>query len=102
MKAGAEILVKVCAAVRAGESVVVVVDAERMNIGQVLRNTIEEAGAVATLLVPPPRSIDNEEPGEAVAAALTGAEVVFLPVTLAMAHTRAVREAIRGGARVFR
>lgn len=101
MKAGAEILVRTCADVRAGESVVIVADPERGGIGRALRDAVEDVGGVPTVLIPPPRSIDNEEPGQAVAEALSGAQVVFLPVTLAMAHTRAVRQAVGAGARVL-
>ncbi len=100
LKAGAEILVGNCANVRQGESVVVVCDPMMRSIGDALRDTAGAMGAETTLLVPPPRSIDNEEPAASVAAALLGVEVAFLPVSLAMAHTRAVRDAIQSGARV--
>jgi len=101
VKEGAEILVRTCANVQASEGVVIVTDAERMLIAQAIADEIHEVGAVASIVIPPERSIDNEEPGPAVAAAISGADVVFLPVTLAMAHTRAVREAIAAGARVL-
>ena len=101
MKRGAEILVRTCAGVADGESVVVVTDQERMAIAVALTDEIEAVGAVPSLVVPAPRSIDNEEPGPLVAAALLDADVVFLPVSLAMAHTRSVRDAIGAGARVL-
>ena len=101
MKDGARILVRTCADVLAGENAVVVTDPERMAIARAVADEALEAGAVASIVMPPARSIDNEEPGPAVAAALSAADVVFLPVTLAMAHTRAVREAIEAGARVL-
>lgn len=101
MKDGASILVRTCANVRADENVVVVADPERMAIARAVSEDALAAGAIASILIPPKRSIDNEEPGPVVAAALLAADVVFLPVTLAMAHTRAVREAIGAGARVL-
>ena len=101
MKEGAEILVRTCANVRSAEEVVIVTDPERMTIAEALAEEAREVGAVASILIPPERSIDNEEPGPAVAVAISAADVVFLPVTLAMAHTRAVREAIGAGARVL-
>ena len=101
MKEGAGILVRTCANVRATENVVIVTDAERMAIARAIADEALAAGAIASIVIPPERSIDNEEPGPAVAAALSAADVVFLPVTLAMAHTRAVREAIAAGARVL-
>lgn len=100
MNRGASILVNDCASVRPGEEVAVVTDPEQRRIADALVSAIRLAGGTPTLVVPPNRSIDNEEPPPATAAALSGADVVFLPVTLAMAHTRAVLEAIRGGCRV--
>ena len=101
MKEGASILVRTCANVQATENAVIVTDPERMSIAEAVADEAREAGAVVSILIPPERSIDNEEPGPAVAAALSAADIVFLPVSLAMAHTRAVREAIGAGARVL-
>lgn len=100
MKAGAQILVRTCARVRRGEDVVVVADTERRPIADAIVEVASDEGARPSLVLPPRRSIDNEEPAAPVAAALAAADVVFLPVTLAMAHTAAVRRAIAGGARV--
>jgi len=100
VKRGAAILVNDCAAVRPEEQVVVVSDPERRSIADALLEAVMAAGGIPSLILSPARSIDNEEPPSTVAAALTGADVVFLPVTLAMAHTRAVREAIESGGRV--
>jgi leucyl aminopeptidase (aminopeptidase T) len=97
---GAEILIHTCARVRPEERVVIVTDPDRRSIAQALASAAEAAEALPSLVVPPPRTIDNEEPPSAVAAALANADVVFLPVSLALAHTSAVREAIAQGARV--
>ncbi|MDE2653830.1 MAG: leucyl aminopeptidase [Gemmatimonadetes bacterium] len=113
MKEGARILVRTCANVQPGENVVIVTDPEGMGIAEAvadedrsviataLAGEVHAAGAVASIVVGPGRSIDNEEPGPAVAAALRAADVAFLPVTLALAHTHAVRAAIAAGARVL-
>ena len=113
MREGARILVRTCANVQPGEDVVIVTDPEGMGIAwavadedrsaiaTALADEIHAAGAVASIVVGPGRSIDNEEPGPAVAAALRAADMAFLPVTLALAHTHAVREAIGAGARVL-
>jgi leucyl aminopeptidase (aminopeptidase T) len=79
---------------------VIVTDPEMRAIGEALVAAALAVDASPTLLEPPRRAIDNEEPPRMVAAALAAADVVFLPVSLAMAHTRAVREAIGAGARV--
>lgn len=101
MRDGARILVRTCANVQPGEDVVIVTDPERLAIARAVADAALEAGAVASVVIPPERLIDNEEPGPAAAAALQAADVAFLPVTLALAHTRAVREAIGAGARVL-
>lgn len=100
MKRGAEVLVKVCACVTSGEDVVVVTDDERLQIAQAVQSEATTAGARVVVVISPPRSIDNEEPAPAVAAAMKAAAVIFLPVTHSLSHTRATREAIAAGARV--
>ena len=101
MRKGAKILVGDCAGVKEGEDVLIVTDAERLPIAQALSAEAGERGARATMAVCPPRGIDNEEPPRAVAEAMRASDVVFLPVTHALAHTRATREAIGAGARVL-
>ena len=100
MERGAKILIETCAGVRADEHVVIVTDAERELIARTIADAATSVGGVATVVVSPPRSIDNEEPATPVAAAMKTANVIFLPVTHALAHTVAVRTAIAAGARV--
>ena len=101
MRGGAEILVNTCARIKKNENVVVVTDEEHFNLSQVLTERCVEAGGQTVIILSPERSIDNEEPAPAIAAAMEKADVVFLPVTHALAHTRAVREAIKKNARVI-
>ena len=72
MRDGAEILVRSCAGVRPGDQVVVVTDPDLRPIAEALLDAAAGAGGTPTLVVPPPRSIDNEEPPETVGAALAG------------------------------
>ena len=62
MRRGAEILVRTCADVQPAEGIVIVTDPERMTIARAVADAALEAGAVASIVVPPERSIDNEEP----------------------------------------
>jgi len=101
VKKGAKILVGDCAGVKGGEDVLIVTDAERLPIAQALSAEAQDRGARATIVVCPARKIDNEEPPRAVSEAMRASDVVFLPVTHALAHTRATREAIGAGARVL-
>ena len=100
MREGARILVGICADVREGENVTLATDPERREIADAIAAEVRAVGATPSLILSPPRTIDNEEPPAAVAAAFAASDVVYLPVTLAMAHTRAVRDAIGSGARV--
>jgi len=100
-EAGARILINTCAGVQLGESVLIVTDDERLPIAQTLKQAATAAGGQPVVVVAPPRQIDNEEPARPVAQAMLGANVILLPVTLAMAHTQAVRDAIKAGARVL-
>ncbi len=101
MKKGAEILVRNCAGVKPGEKVAVVTDEERLPIAWAVESAAVEAGGVTSVVICPGRGIDNEEPAPEVAAAMREAGVVIMPITLALSHTRAVREAIGAGARVL-
>jgi leucyl aminopeptidase (aminopeptidase T) len=100
MRRGAEVLVGVCAGVREGEQVVIVTDRHRLPIAEAVAAAAQGAGGITTVVHAPDRSIDNEEPDGTVAAAMHAADVIFLPVTHALSHTRATRQAIDAGARV--
>ncbi|MBT3351102.1 MAG: aminopeptidase [Nitrospinaceae bacterium] len=101
MEKGARILARDCAKVKDGEAVLVVTDEVRLPIAEIVKKAAEEAGGNATLVISPPRKIDNQEPVEEVSAAMRRADVIIMPVTHALSHTRAVREAIGEGARVL-
>lgn len=100
MQEGARILVRVCAGVRDSEEVVIVCDEDRLPIAWALRREVEQVGARTSVVFPPPRRIDNEEPAAPVAAAMSRADVIFMPVGKSLSHTPATREAIAAGARV--
>ncbi|MBT4187818.1 MAG: hypothetical protein HOE14_11465, partial [Gemmatimonadales bacterium] len=76
MKAGAQILVRTCANIQVGENVAIVTDPERIAIARELAREVEATGGIPSILMPPPRAIDNAEPGQLVAAALKAADVV--------------------------
>jgi leucyl aminopeptidase (aminopeptidase T) len=100
MERGAKILVETCAGVQPGEQVVIVTDVERVSIARAIADATTLVRGEATVVVSPLRNIDNEEPIVPVAAAMLQTDVIFLPVTHALAHTAAVRTAIAEGARV--
>jgi len=92
-------VVRRCLGVRAGESVVVVVDAGTREIGEALRDEASAAGAEAVLCVMDAREADGNEPPAAVAAALAAADVFVAPTSKSLSHTRARKAASDAGAR---
>jgi leucyl aminopeptidase (aminopeptidase T) len=88
---GARRIVTVCAAVQAGEQVVIVTDHARpAEIGLALARAVDEAGGVATICTTEPVP-SGSEPPEAVRAAMGAAEVILAPTSGALYHTAAVQ-----------
>ena len=92
-------VVRRCLGVREGEQVVVVTDTEKRAVGEALHAGALRAGAEPVLVVMAPREVDGQEPPEAVAAALAGADVFLAPTHRSLSHTRARKRASEGGAR---
>ncbi|MFQ5895750.1 MAG: leucyl aminopeptidase, partial [Nitrospinota bacterium] len=101
MGAGARKVVETCARLRPGERLLIVTDFERVAIARVLAAAGHAAGAETMVAAMEPRPIDNAEPPAAVAAAMKAADVVLLPVSKAIAHSAATKEALAAGARVL-
>lgn len=101
MEKGAKILVSTCAGVQRNENVVIVTDNQLLSIAQAVQNESANTSAVTSIIISPARTIDNQEPVQPIAAAMKEADVIFLVVDKALAHTKAVREAISVGARVI-
>lgn len=99
MRKGAEKLVRVCANVQPGESVLVVTDPEKRAIAEAVVDAAAEQGANVTLCVMATRQLDGEEPPEPVAAAMRASDVIFTPVAISITHTAAIRDACAAGAR---
>ncbi len=96
---GARRIVRICAGVRPGETVVIVTDPDRpADVATALRLATEEAGARAIQIVMPNIPSGAEPPGP-VAAAMAAADVILAPTSGALYHTVAVQEALSQGAR---
>jgi leucyl aminopeptidase (aminopeptidase T) len=83
-----------------GEKFLVVTDSDRRRIGEALFEAGVELGAEAALAVMLPREANGEEPPGHVAAAMAAADVVVMPTTHSLTHTRARLQAVECGARV--
>lgn len=96
----AMIAVRDCMAAKAGESVLVVTDDGKLEIGKAIYEAATELGCEAAMIIMAPRSRNGEEPPKAVAEAMKAAEVVLCPTSKSLSHTNARHAACNVGARV--
>lgn len=89
-----------CLAVKAGETVLVVTDDAKYEIGRALYLAAGELGCEALLSVMGEREVSGAEPPAPVAAAMRGADVVICPTAKSLTHTNARIEAAKNGARI--
>ncbi len=100
LERSAEIAVRDCLGVKPGEQVLIIVDERQRELGPPLYRAARRAGAEALLVEMPPRENHGEEPPPVIAAAMAAADVVFMPTSKSLSHTRARREAGERGARI--
>jgi len=98
---GSSKIVNVLAGVKKDEQVLIVTDYQSISIARSLATACMEVGAEPTLMIMRPREAHGLEPPEAVAAAMTKADVVFEPVSKSIAHTSSTKKAREAGARVI-
>lgn len=92
-------MVRVCANVQPGDTVVVVTDAATEPIAQAVGVAAEAAGGEVTICIMPTRRRDGNEPPAPVVAAMKAADVIFTPVSVSITHTDAIKDACAAGAR---
>jgi leucyl aminopeptidase (aminopeptidase T) len=100
LKKAAETAVLVCMGVKAGESVLIVVDTPQRDFGPLFAAPCLAAGAEPLILEMTPRESHGQEPPEAVARAMLAADVILMPTTKSLSHTAARLAATRAGARI--
>lgn len=100
LKKAAQVVLKDCMAVKAGEKVLIVVDTPLRKIGQELLAAAQEFQAEGMLMEMFPRESNGQEPPAPVAAAMLESQVVLLATSKSLSHTRARKEANDRGARV--
>ncbi len=89
-----------CMAVRPGEKVLVVSDVNKREIGLSLFETAKELGHEALYMEMKPLTVNGEEPPAYIAAAMEKFDVILIPTTTSLTHTKARRDASYLGARV--
>lgn len=88
-----------CMALKKGESVLVITDEPERKIGYALWEAAKEFASEAMLLEILPRSSNGEEPPEMVAKFMRDFDVLMIPTSKSMSHTKARREACEAGVR---
>jgi leucyl aminopeptidase (aminopeptidase T) len=89
-----------CMAVLPGETVMILTDENKRNIGVTMWQVAKELHAEAILVEMTPRVRNGEEPPTPVAAMMAMSSVVLCPTTKSVTHTAARREAVARGARI--
>ncbi len=99
LKNSAEIALRDCLDLKAGEKFLVITDSALLEIGRAFFEVGKEMGAEAILMEMIPRKINGEEPPSPVAAAWLDCDVFVCPTSKSLTHTRAREEAVKKGAR---
>ncbi len=95
----AQVAISNCLAIKKGESVLVITDQPLRKIGYAFWEASKEVGSEAMLLEILPRSSNGEEPPYAVAKFMKDFDVLIIPTSKSMSHTKARREACEGKSR---
>lgn len=96
---GALRLVRINAGLRPEEKALIVCDTENINIAKALAYAVKAAGAEYSICIMEPRSTHGEDPTEAIARAMLGADVIFAPTRFSLSHSDARIAANENGAR---
>ncbi|MDQ3678631.1 MAG: aminopeptidase [Actinomycetota bacterium] len=92
-------VVERCLQVGAGETVLVIADPDRAQLGTALLDGARAAGGDAVLTIVPPNPARGTEPPAPLAAALQACDVFIAPCLPSLSHTTARKRANDGGAR---
>ncbi len=99
LKGSAMTVVKDCLAVQEDETVLIIVDEPLKQIGDAIFSAAKEVGAEVIVSEMIPRENHGAEPPVIIAEAMKHADVVIMPTSKSLSHTRARIEACNAGAR---
>ena len=100
MGKSANTVIDTCMDLRRGENILIVCDPTTTDIGQALHDAAGKRSDRVLLVVMPKGRHHGEEPPSPVANLMRQQQVVIAPTRYSLTHTRAVRQAIKDGARV--
>ena len=93
-------VIDTCMDLRRGENILIVCDPTTTDIGQALHDAASMRSDRVLLVVMPKGRHHGEEPPAPVSNLMRQQQVVIAPTKYSLTHTRAVRQAIKDGARV--
>jgi len=99
IKKAAEVTVKTCLGVKAGEKFLVLTDLDTEAIGRAIAEVGWDVGAETMLVVMRPRTRHGEEPPEPIASMWSKVDVFIAPTKYSLTHTQARKKATEAGAR---
>lgn len=99
-KSGYRIVIEDCMDVKKDETVLVLTDDKKLDIGMSLYEEAKEICKEAVLMVMEPRKVSGEEPPEVVAEAMKNFDVILCPTSTSITHTNAKINAVKSGARL--
>ena len=100
MLESAKMVTHTCMDIRREENVLIVCDPTTGEIGQALHETARKRSDRVLLIVMPKGRHHGEEPPAPVANLMKQQQIVIAPTRYSLTHTRAIRSAIKEGARV--
>ena len=95
-----DMVIQTCMDIRRGENVLIVCDPTTTEIGQSLHIATQKRSDRVLLIVMPKSRHHGEEPPTPVAALMRQQQVVIAATKYSLTHTKAVRQAVRDGARI--
>jgi len=100
LKAPTLVALRDCMAVKKGESVLIITDVNKRELGYAFWETARELETEAMILEIIPRQSNGEEPPAAVAEIMKHVDVLLCPTTKSLSHTDARRNASKAGVRI--
>lgn len=99
LEQAAGIIVNECLCIKEGEKVFIITDKNLKNIGDVLLDSAKKIAETKIIEIPVGK-VHGEEPGAAVAEEMKRYDVVIIPTTRSLTHTKARMDASKAGARI--
>lgn len=99
MARGAWTVANVCLGVKPQEKILIVTEAEKLNIAKAVATAVKAANANPILIIMEARERDGQEPPEPVAAAMKVSNGFVCVVGKSITHTQAVKDACAAGSR---